>query len=150
MSESQTDTEALEFAIFREVEANKLYKALAEATKDSEARNFFEALAAEEIEHKEKLQLELMKLGVVVRDEDFSKGVKLSYMVEDGVPEDLSQADILQFAIKKENESFRMYVSLYARTSDEETKEILLALAEEELRHKLRFEQRYQQLVNPE
>ncbi|MBN1804167.1 MAG: ferritin family protein [Sedimentisphaerales bacterium] len=148
MRKNQTDTEALEFAIFREVEANKLYKALAEAVKDVEIHTFFEELAAEEIEHKKKLELELMKLGVVVRDEDFSKGVKLSYLVEDGLPEDLSQADILQFAIKKENESFRMYVSLYAKTSDEETKEILLALAEEELRHKLRFEQKYQQLLN--
>lgn len=51
--------EALELAIKREEAAYEFYKKYAKVFKNEATREMFEALAAEEIKHKEKLQAEL-------------------------------------------------------------------------------------------
>ncbi len=48
---------------------------------------------------------------------------------------------------EKEQASFRTYVNLVATARDEAVRELLLALAEEEVRHKLRFKTEYDLLV---
>ena len=50
-------------------------------------------------------------------------------------------------AIEKEEASFRTYISLIPTFSDEPTRETLLAIAEEEIKHKLRFETEYNLLL---
>ena len=47
---------------------------------------------------------------------------------------------------EKEEAAFRTYVHLVANVHDEESREVLLALAEEEVKHKLRFETEYNEL----
>ena len=54
---------------------------------------------------------------------------------------------MLLLAIEKEDASFRTYVNLVANAGDEQTQELLLALAEEEVKHKLRFETEYDILL---
>ena len=49
--------------------------------------------------------------------------------------------------MEKDEASFRTYVNLVANAGDEQTQELLLALAEEEVRHKLRFETEYDVLL---
>ena len=49
--------------------------------------------------------------------------------------------------MEKEKAAFRTYVNLMAETRDEQTRELLLALAEEEVKHKLRFETEYDVLL---
>ena len=51
MSGTGADDEILEFAIAREIEANRFYLALAERVANPEIRKVFEDLAAEELEH---------------------------------------------------------------------------------------------------
>jgi rubrerythrin len=68
MAKVNADSEILEFAIAREIEANKLFLALAERVDNAAIRKVLEDLAAEELEHKEKLELEMMKLGHVVSE----------------------------------------------------------------------------------
>jgi rubrerythrin len=50
---------------------------------------------------------------------------------------------MLLLGIEKEEESFRIYIDLLQRVQDKESREVLLALAEEEVKHKLRFETEY-------
>jgi len=54
---------------------------------------------------------------------------------------------MLMLAMEKEESSFRSYVNWVANTHSEEHREILLALAEEEVKHKLRFETEYEMLL---
>ena len=68
MAKVNADSEILEFAIAREIEANKLFLALAERVENDAIRRVLHDLAAEELEHKEKLELEMMKLGHVVNE----------------------------------------------------------------------------------
>jgi rubrerythrin len=49
--------------------------------------------------------------------------------------------------MEKEESSFRIYVNLAAKACDEESREVLLSLAEEEVKHKLRFENEYELLM---
>jgi rubrerythrin len=51
--------------------------------------------------------------------------------------------DILLLGMEKEEASFRIYVDLVPRAYDSESREILLALAQEEARHKMRFQVEY-------
>ena len=61
MGEMTTIGEILEFAIAREAEAVHLYMAMAERVKDPATVKFFEDLVSEELEHKSRLELEVMK-----------------------------------------------------------------------------------------
>ena len=55
--------------------------------------------------------------------------------------------DILLLAIEKEEASFRTYVNLLPTVHDQASREVLLAIAEEEVKHKLRFEIEYDILL---
>ena len=50
--------------------------------------------------------------------------------------------------MEKEEASFRTYVNLLPNVHDEDSRETLLALAEEEVKHKLRFEKEFEALLN--
>ena len=63
------DDEILEMAVAREVDANRFYLALAARAENPRIKKIFEKLAAEELEHKAKIELEIMKTGRVVKDD---------------------------------------------------------------------------------
>ncbi len=64
-----------------------------------------------------------------------------------GTQLDMDYKDMLIMGMQKEEASFRLYVDLAARVTDEDSKETLLALAQEEVKHKLRFEMEYDNLL---
>ena len=66
MEERKTYDEILEFALLKERQAYRFFLAMAERVGDPTIRKIFEELAAEELEHKAKIELELMKAGRVV------------------------------------------------------------------------------------
>ena len=49
--------------------------------------------------------------------------------------------------IQKEDAAFRFYVKLAANATDEDSYETLMALAEQEIKHKMRFEMEYDKLL---
>jgi len=148
MTEVNPDDEILEFAIAREVEANNFYMALAERVASPEIRKIFEDLAEEELEHKAKLELEVMKTGRVLPVTQKVTIPEHDYIVSDDQSLlDMNYKDILMLGIEKEEASFRTYVNLVAQAKDVESGELLLALAEEEVRHKIRFETEYDLLL---
>jgi rubrerythrin len=134
------DDEILEMAVAREVDANRFYLALAERVENPRIKKIFEELAAEELEHKAKIELEIMKVGRVVNTDKTPAGFKDDRA--DYVPPEIEMdyKDILLMGIQKEEASIRLYVDMAEMISDAHSKEILLALAQEEAGHKLRFQ----------
>ncbi len=144
MKEPDDYIEILEFAIAKEVEAYNFYLALAERVENQQMRSIFEGLAEEELEHKAKLELEVMKSGKTVTVEPKPLRPERSYILSDNEsPLDMDYKDMLLLGMEKEEAAFRIYVNLAGRARDEESREVLLAIAEEEVRHKLRFQTEY-------
>ncbi len=140
--------EILEYAISREVEAYYFCLALAGRVDTPRMRQVFEDMAAEELEHKAKLELEMIKMGITLPERQMPTGRPESgYIMSDSdAPLDIDYTDMLLLGMEKEEAAFRMYVNLIPNVKDEESREVLLALAQEEVRHKLRFETEYDML----
>ncbi len=148
MDKSDSLEELFEYAIDREIDANQFYLALAERVDNAEMRKVFEDLAEEELEHKAKLELELMKLGKTTVIKVPPASPQRDYIISDGKSLlDMDYKDMLLMAIEKEEASFRTYVNLAPRAYDSETREVLLSLAQEEVRHKLRFQMEYDMIM---
>jgi rubrerythrin len=141
--------EILEFAITKEQAAQKMYAHLAETLTDPMVKKLFSDLAAEEVDHRQQLELELMKLGRVVSDPSKFKGACVTECtVSEEIPPAMGFAEALVLAMQKEKAAFRLYVEMVAAAQDADCRDVLLTLAEEEVRHMLRFEQAYHLLMN--
>ena len=141
MNKSDSYEEILKFAIDREIDANQFCLALAERVDSMEMRKVFEDLAREELEHKDKLELELMKIGRTVEIRQPPATPQRNYIVSDNQSLlDMDYKDILLLGVEKEEAAFRLYVDLVPDAYDDEAREVLLSLAQEEVRHKLRFQ----------
>ncbi len=140
--------EVLELAIAREIEAYNFYLALADRVEDRQIRKAFKDLAKEELEHKAKLELEVMKTGRTVAVERKLLRPERDYILSDDESLlDMDYKDMLLLGMEKEEAAFRIYVNLVASVLDEGSREVLLAIAEEEVKHKLRFETEYDLLL---
>lgn len=147
MSKVDSDIEILEFAISKEMEAYHFYLALSRQVENQKIRDMLEKLAEEELAHKERLELEMMKLGRTVTTEYKPPRPDSDYIMSDSdVPLDMDYKDVLRLAMEKEDASFRTYINLLPNVHEEESYELLLALAEEEIKHKLHFETKYNNL----
>ncbi len=122
--------------------------ALAERVDSPEMRKVLEDFAKEELDHKAKLELEVMKTGQTIPVEQELPGPSGSYIMSNTDSQlDMDYKDILMLAMEKEEASFRTYVDLIPTIHDQQSREVLLAIAEEEVKHKLRFEIEYDMLL---
>ncbi len=141
--------EILEFAITKEQAARKLYLQLAEQMTDPMVKKLFTDLAAEEVDHRQQLELELMKLGHVVSDPSQFKGARITECtLPDEIPYNMGYAEALVLAMQKEKAAFRLYVETISAAESLECRDVLLTLAEEEVRHMIRFEEAYNFLMH--
>ena len=148
MEVDSNQQQILELAIARELEAYHFYMALSENVNSEQICSLFEELAAEELEHKKRLELEVLKRGRVVPPYEKIAPAGHSFFVPElNAKLDLDYKDILLLGIEKEQASFETYVNLLTTTSDPEVRQTLMELAEEEIRHKLRFESEYKTLM---
>ncbi len=144
MLEKTTYEKILEFAITREIEANQFYLTLAEKATDPQIKLTCEKFATEELEHKAKLELEIIKTGRTLQiDQEPADQELEEFMAELEDQFDANYADLLVVAMEKEEISFRTYVDLAYRTQDFQSREVFLTIAEEEVHHKIRFENEY-------
>ena len=152
MYEFETDDEIFEFAIAREIEAYQLFTALAEKVQNPAIRIVFQELAAEELEHKERLELEVMKTGKVIDTTKEPPAPKTNnyeqFIVEDDTGAEMNYGDILQMGIEKETASIKIFNELATIVRNKNLRDILLALVEEEMRHKIRLENTYENLIS--
>ena len=143
MSQWNSADEILDFAIENEEKAAAFYTELAGKMKSSSMSKVFEDFAREEQGHKAKL-LKVKETGEMGPASRKILDLKIGdYLVEgDPGPEtDYQQALIL--AMKQEKAAFKLYTDLAAAAPNENLRDLLLALAQEEAKHKLRFEIEY-------
>jgi len=148
MNDFETINDVLDFAIKDELRAANLYAELAKNSRNKEIQKVFEQFSKEELGHKKKL--ETIKSGgkVVVQDRQVQDLKIADYLVEvDTSRNDLSYQEALIVAMKEEKSAFKLYNDLAAATDDPATEEIFLMLAQEEARHKLRFEIEYDDYI---
>ena len=146
--EEAFDIEIFEFAIAREVGAYSFYMQLSEQQTDGANADFFRSLADEEWEHKAKLEFELIKGGNIVKDPDEWSQIKEIYPPFDVKgASDISYREALEIAIEKEDMSFRLFADMASKATDEQSKNMLYELAEEELSHKLKCKAQYDALI---
>ena len=144
MQNFKSVNQILEFAIKDEQRASNLYADLAKRSQNDAMRRTFMQFSLEELGHKKRL--ERIKTGekIVISDakvQDLKIG---DYLVEVSTSrDDLSYQEALIIAMKEEKAAFKLYSDLAARTDDPATREVLLMLAQEEAKHKLRFEIEY-------
>ena len=139
--------EILDFAISKELNAYQFYMDLAEKFAKPHMQEVFKEFTAEERRHMSKL----LKLQEDIKEErhflPFHEKIidlKISdYMVdvEPGPEMDYQQALIV--AMKREKEAYKLYMDLSESTTNENVRNMFLFLAQEEAKHKLRFEIEY-------
>lgn len=143
--------EVLEQAISREIQAAEFYKEVAETAVNPALRIIFEQLAEEELEHKAKLELEMMKQGLVAKTVGRLIDVdEADYAEEFRLGPEVNFKDALAMVVEKERRSFRFYADMAGIVPAPEIHEALLELAEEEARHMVRFEREYKKLTADE
>lgn len=134
--------EVLDFAISREIDAQAFYVKLAGLVENPKMVKFLSDLALEELGHKEKL--EALKAGKgEIGEQDVGELDIVDYVKDVVTHSKMSYTDLLVVAMKKEETSRKLYADLAATVQQQELKNIFLKLAQEEAKHKLRFELEY-------
>ena len=146
MEHFESAEEVLDFAIERETESHDFYMKLAERMDKPVMRKVFEDFATEELGHKAKL--EAAKHGDILLGQQEVQGLGIAdYVVEVEAQPDMDYADALVVAMKKEKAAYRLYLDLAKVAETEELTDMFLSLAQEEAKHKLRFEIEYDDVV---
>jgi rubrerythrin len=143
MMEFDSVDAVLDFAIKGEQDASDFYTELASKMEKPHMKQAFESFAAEERGHKAKL--EAVKEGKMAK---LTKAKVLDlkigdYLVEQKPNTTMDYQSALILAMKQEKAAFRLYSDLAASADDAGTRELFMGLAQEEAKHKLRFEIAY-------
>jgi rubrerythrin len=142
--------EILDFAIQREEEAHDFYKNLSGQMKNPQMKKVFEEFANEEKAHKVKLQKIKVDKTLIPAKKNIQSLDIGDYLVDVEVTEDLDYQDALNLAMKKEKAAFKLYLDLASSTDDSGLQSLFSALAQEEAKHKLRFELEYDEFIYSE
>jgi len=140
--------EILNFAIEREQEAHDFYMELASRSENPSVKVLLAQFAAEELGHKNKLisiKKGKRKLALNGRVINLCIADYTSEVPEDEVINDYQRA--LLVAMHREKASFRLYSDIAKMTQDQTLRLTFLALAQEEAKHKLRFEVEYDEKI---
>ena len=138
----------LDFAINQEQESVDFYMNLATKVLNKEMKKIFENFAKEEIGHKAKLiKLKEEGLSNSFNNENIANLKMDEYLVNVKPSPDMTYQDALILAMKKEKYAFKLYTNLADYAKAENLKNIFLMLAQEEAKHKLRFEIEYDEFV---
>jgi rubrerythrin len=141
--------EVLDFAIAREQESHDFYTDLSKNAATAGMKQVFADFAQEELGHKKKIQA--VKDGkTLLSAEKRISDLKISdYTVDVKPGANVNYQEALIIAMKKEKAAFKLYSDLAATAGNSSEKQLFLGLAQEEAKHKLRFEIEYDsQIMN--
>ena len=130
-------------AIRKEADAAMFYEMASERAKPGSDKMFKE-LAEEERGHKKMLEvLDVAKLKSYQLSE--VPDLKISDYLED-IPysRDMDYPDILRYAMKSEEKSHNFYLRSAETCGDPDLRKLFQMLAQEEAKHKLKFEKMYE------
>jgi len=148
MENFKSPEDIINYAIQSEQNAHDFYMELAGLVKFKELRTILEQFAAEELGHKQKLSKIIITTDKTGLTKDSVLDMKMAdYHVEVTPKPDMTYQDLLTIAMKKEKGAFKLYTDLASKISNQNIKEIFLGLAQEEAKHKLRFEIEYDEHI---
>ncbi len=139
--------EILDFAIEREEQASSFYLMLAEQTENPKMKKVLEGFAREEKGHKAKLQSVKDGNAHLLNDKEVQSLGIADYVVSTDPTPDMTYAEVLRLAMEKEKAAYRFYLDLAAVAEAKDYTDLFLELANEEAKHKLRFEIEYDDVV---
>ncbi len=138
-----TADKILDYAIEKEEDAARFYTDLAAKMDRQYMKEVFESFAREEKAHKEKL-IGVKTGKLLISAEKKITDLKIGdNLVDIEMSSDLSYQEALILAMKAEKSAFRLYHELAQATDNADLQQLFLDLAQEEAKHKLRFEIEY-------
>lgn len=151
MKEFENINDILDFAIAREQGAVDFYTRLASDVTNTEMRDIFLQFAKEEMGHKAFL-MKVKKEGAFDMEPSAVANIKLSdYLVpEEKDTDKLTYPEALVLAARREKSAYELYLKLSQTTSDTNYSKLFSNLAQEELKHKSRFETEYDDYLSRE
>lgn len=150
MNQWKSVDEILDFAISNEEQAVQFYTDLAGTMGRPWMKEIFLNFAKEEAGHKKKL----MDIKAGKRFAPSSQKIadlKIGDYLVDVEPSDkMDYQQALILAMKKEKKAFKLYTDLASSSEDDDMEQTFLSLAQEEAKHKLRFELEYDDYIMTE
>lgn len=139
--------DVLDFAINNEIRANKFYLELAEKMDRPAMKEAFLEFAAEEKKH-EQMLLRIKEGHRLDAAAEKVKDLQIGdYLVDAETSPTMTYQEALILAIKREKAAMMLYTDLAASTDDGQLQRLFQGLAQEEAKHKLRFETEYDEHV---
>ena len=141
--ELKTIEEILDYAVSNEERAAALYYDLAEKVERPGMKEAFLHFAKEEEGHKVRL-LKIKAGEIPAVSEEKVANLGITEMLEEpDIAANMTYQEALLFAMKAEKAAFTLYTKLAEMTDDQSFQRIFRSLAQEEAKHKLRFEIEY-------
>lgn len=147
MKDFSSIEEILDFAINNEQIAVDFYIKLAAKFDEKTMKETFEDFAKEEMGHKARLT-SIKEKGLYDMPVETVMDLKIAdFVVRTETNEDMSYSDALTLAMKREKAAYKLYLKLAEKAPNDEMAKIFNGLAQEEAKHKLRFELEYDEFV---
>ncbi len=147
MDKFRSSDEILDFAIEAEQHAADFYKELASKSNNKAMIDSFLEFAKEEMGHKGQL-MKIKKNGFLKFSQEQVEDLKISdYLVDMTITDDITYKEALILAMKREKSAYNLYMKISTKTDNSDLKAVLISLANEEAKHKLRFELEYDEYV---
>lgn len=139
--------EIIAFAVKREETAYRLYQQAAEKSTSIASRKMFQEMAAEEAGHKEVFsRIEVAesagRASARIPDSKIAE-----YITDVPLRPDMSYDEIIRYAMKTEENAWRLYLAAAEVAEDPKLKKTLEAFAEVERGHKKRLEEMFEERV---
>ena len=143
MNKFQSIDEILDFAINSEQEAVDFYTNLANQARREAMKVVFLQFAKEEKGHKERLTIIKENKSFEFKEKNVPELKIADYKIEVEPNPNMRYEDALVLAMNKEKSAFKLYNDLANSTPNAELHDVFLSLAQDEAKHKLRFEIEY-------
>jgi rubrerythrin len=141
--ELTTIDQILDYAIANEEKAAALYHGLATKVERPGMREAFQHFAKEEEGHKARLlKVKEGQIPAVSSEQVANLGIT-EQLVDAEPTTNMTYQEALLFAMKTEKAAFLLYTKLAEATDDPGLERLFRSLAQEEAKHKLRFEIEY-------
>ena len=147
MSEWTNIDDILDFAIGNEEQAAAFYEDLATRVENVNLQNLFRSFAKEEEGHRARLLKIKSGEKAMASFKEIPDMKMADYLVEAESEEHMDYQGALILAMKREKAAFKLYTDLANSAGDADLKRTFAGLAQEEAKHKLRFELEYDQHV---
>ena len=150
--DSRELSHVIEMAIKKEEEAHAFYLDLYEKVEDKSAKDTLKYLADEEEKHAEYLTAchtgrycsDILNLKEVI-------DLKIiQHLEQSDIKKDMSSADVYLVAAKRELDSYNFYTSLAETYPRGDVKDLLMKIANQELKHKEKVEYLYTNTAFPQ